>query len=108
MLSNDALKLLKWLSQQDNPLSKSEIKENCKLYKERSFKALVSKKYLTDILSLESGQWAKYRVNDSGVAYIEGVNRARMMTIREWMSFGLSVAAIITSIIALLMQAEIL
>lgn len=108
MLSNNALKLLKWFSEQKDLVSRSEAKENCKHYNDRSIEALVSGKYLKESLSLEGSQWTKYQITDAGEAYMQGVGRSKMMNVREWLSFGLSVAAIAISIIALLMQAEIL
>ena len=108
MISNNAIKLLKWFLKQEGSVSRLEAKENCKHYRDRSIEALASEKYIKESLSLEGKEWSKYQVTDAGEAYLQGVKRSRMMEVREWLSFGLSVSAIVISIIALLMQAGIL
>lgn len=108
MLSNDAFKLLKWLEQHDQWMTSNEIKKDCKFFDDRSFKALIDEKVLVTQLAEDGGNWAKYRIKDAGKAYLEGARYARSSNVREWISFGLSVAAIVISIVALLMQEGIL
>ena len=108
MLSNDAVKLLKWLEQHDQWMTQNEIKRDCKGFDDRSFKALMDEKVLAAHFVEDGDNWAKYRIKDTGKAYLEGARYARSSNVREWISFGLSVAAIVISIVALLMQEGIL
>ena len=104
MLSKNAVKLLKWLNSNDQWMTKSEIIAKCKYYDERALKALNSAKYINRDVNLDSQEWNSYRISDLGKAYLEGIALADMENIREWLSFGLSVAAIVISVIALLTQ----
>lgn len=107
MISNDAFKLLKWLKENDEWMDKKKIERECKYFSNRSFKAITEEKLAETRLSSGSS-WTEHRISDHGKAYLEGARYARQTNIREWLSFGLSIAAIIISIIALLMQAGIL
>ena len=108
MLSKNAVKLLKWMNKHDKWIGEPKISAELKHYNRRSLKALVGKEYLNKQYVESDSHWVEYRINDSGIAYLEGAKHARMTNVREWLSFGLSVSAIVISIIALLMQAEIL
>lgn len=108
MLSNDAVKLLKWLEQHDKWMTPDEIKSKCKTFNPRDLKALKTQEMVDTQLNMDGGGWHQHRISDLGKAYLEGARYARMTNIREWMSFWLSVAAIAISIIALLMQEGIL
>lgn len=108
MLSKDALKMLKWIADQNRWMDVSQIKGQYKNYDERNLKAIADKKYLERQINTEGKSWIAYRISDSGKAYIEGARYARQANFREWMSFVLSLSAIAISIIALLMQEGIL
>ena len=104
MLSNDAVKLLKWLEKHDQWMTPDEIGRDCKTFDPRELKALKDDKMVDTQLNLDGGSWSQYRISDAGKAYLEGARYARAADVREWLSFGLSIAAIVISIIALLMQ----
>lgn len=103
-LSKRSRKLLKWINRNDQWLTKSEVQQKCKLFDDRSFKAIFEEKYVDMRRSGDRAQWIQYRISESGKAYLEGAKLARQSDIREWLSLGLSVVAIIISIIALIMQ----
>ena len=104
MLSSDTVKLLRWFSRHDKWMTSKTIEKDCKHFSSRSFRVLVKEKYLESRLSDIDGQWAEYRISDMGKACVEGARYARTADVREWMSFGLSAAAIVISIIATIMQ----
>ena len=104
MLSNDAYKLLKWLEKHDRWMTQEEIEKECKCFNKRSLKAIITEILAETRLAEDGENWVEYRISDTGKAYLEGARDTRLADIREWMSFGLSVAAIVISIIALLMQ----
>lgn len=108
MLSKHSTKLLRWLAKQDRWLTKAEMQNECKYFDDRSFRAIHEEKYLLLRRAGDRAQLIQYRISDLGDAYLEGIKYARMADVREWLSFGLSVAAIVISIIALLTQSGIL
>lgn len=108
MLSKNALKMLKWIAKQNCWMNASQIKVQYKNFDERTLKAIADKKYVERQMDTEGSSWIAYRISDAGKAYIQGAKYARQANIREWMSFVLSLSAIVISIIALLMQEGIL
>lgn len=108
MLSNQSRKLLLWLKKEESWMTEQEVRDSCKHFREISFQAIKEKKYVKEKPDTDDIWRKQYIISDAGKAYLEGVNRSRTVNAREWLSFGLSVAAIAISIIALLMQEGIL
>ena len=107
MLSKDAHKLLNWFCANDGWRTMEEISQS-KKFSDRSLKALTKSNYVERSLDVDGECWVSYRISDLGLAYLDGAKLARASDIREWISFCLSVAAIVISIISMLMQAGIL
>ena len=107
MLSKDAHKLLKWFCANDGWRTVEEISKS-KKFSERSLDALTEAGYVEKTMHVDERLRFSYRISDLGLAYLDGAKLARASDIREWISFCLSVAAIVISIISMLMQAGIL
>lgn len=86
MLSNNAVKLLKWLEKNDRWLSQNQIESGCKSFENRAFRSLTSHKMVDSRLSEDSYDWAKYRINDHGKAYLDEVRSQRLPEFREWIN----------------------
>ena len=99
MLSKRSRKLLKWISKNDQWLTKSEVQQKCKHFDDRSFKAIAEEKYVDMRRSGDRAQLIQYRISDPGKAYLEGAKLAKQSNFREWLALFLSVIAIIISIV---------
>lgn len=87
MLSNDALKLLKWLEKHDQWMTKDQIAAGYKSFDDRSFKAITKEGCMETRLSESEGSWAEYRINAAGKAYLEAIPRQNLREMREWVNF---------------------
>lgn len=86
MLSNDAIKLLRWLNRHDQWMAPEKIKADCKKYNERAFRALLSHKMIDSRIALEGESWAEYRISDSGKTHLEGLSANKVSELREWVN----------------------
>lgn len=91
MLSNDAVKLLKWFEKHDEWITKTEIQRKCNVFDDRSFKALLTKDMIKSRLVDIDGEWAEYRIDDPGKSYLDGIRAKRLPELREWVNFLLPV-----------------
>ncbi len=112
ILSREAVRLLRWMRRNDEWKYRDELEKKCKYFSYRSFTALRTKK-LIDACVFEDevpdcdeygGTFypEHYRINDAGHAYLETVSVNWIPELREWIAIGISVIALIVSIIALI------
>lgn len=99
MLSKDAIKLLKWLEKHDRWMTPDKIKKDCRIFNERSFKALKAQKMIDIQMSMDDDNWAEYRINDSGKAYLDGLRAKRLPELREWISVVIGVGTFATGVL---------
>lgn len=86
MLSNDAVKLLKWLEQHDDWMAPEEIEKGCKTFDPRNLRELKDQKMVDTKLNIDDGSWVKYRINGVGEAYLQGLRAKRIPELREWLN----------------------
>lgn len=86
MLSHDAVKLLKWLQEHDHWMTPKKIKKDCKVFNDRTFKALITGKMVKIRLAEDGDNWTEYRISDSGKAYLEDLRAQRLPELREWIN----------------------
>ena len=113
-MSKDTVKLLRWLRGQDRWMYESEIQKAFSNFDYRSFRTLVIDKYIDGaVFEDEFPEYdeygnviypKQYRINDKGIAYLEELPRRWVLELREWIAIGISVAALLISITALLAQ----
>lgn len=99
MLSKDAIKLLKWFKRRDRWMSPDEIKMDCRIFNDRSFKALISEKMIENQFTESGNHWAKYRISDSGKAYLEGLRAKRLPELREWLNVAIGFVTFFTGVL---------
>lgn len=110
-LSKDSVRLLKWLRQNDDWKYQSEIENQYKRYDYRSFHALKELKLIDHcVFEDEIPEYDEYnrhyypehyRISDSGKAYLDGRASRWLPELREWIAIGISIVALVVSIIAL-------
>ena len=98
MLSNDAVKLLKWFEEHDEPMTLNEIQAKCPFFDARSLKALTSKKMVKCRFADIDGEWATYRIDDPGKAYLDQIRAQRLPELREWVNFLLPVLTFLSGL----------
>lgn len=98
MLSKRSVRLLKWLKNEDQWMTKTEIQEKCRHFDSRSFDAIVKAKYVCARLSVESDEWAKYRISDTGMAYLEGLS-PKLNELRDWSTAIIAIIPFISGVI---------
>lgn len=99
MLSNDAVKLLKWLETHDHWMTPNEIEKDCKTFDVRDLKTLKDKKMVDAQLNMDDGGWVKYRISNSGKAYLEGLRAQRLPELREWLNTLLALIPFLAGVI---------
>lgn len=115
MLSKTATELLKWFRDNDKWLYEYRLESECSNFDWRDFRALTENDYLLDWVDYneapihddDGGEIypKQYRISDAGKALLEE-NRRRVVDV--WITRGLSIAALIISILALLAEIGIL
>ena len=110
-LSKDTVKMLRWLNQNDEWKYFEEIEKKYKKFDSRSFNALKTAKLIDELVFDdeipdydEYGQLyypSHYRISERGKAYLEGRAAGFLPELREWITVGISIIALIVSIIAL-------
>lgn len=100
MLSNDAVKLLKWLEKNDQWMTPDEIKNGYKIFDPRDLKSLKDKTMVDKQLNLEGGDWNQYRINSDGKAYLQNLRAQRLPKVREWINFLLPVITFLGGLLA--------
>ena len=111
-LSKDSIKLLRWLRRNDTWKYVDEIEKQYKKFDYRSFKALLDAGFLDHcVFECEIPEYDEYgqtfypehyRISDSGKAFLEGLATRWIPELREWIAIGISVLALVVSIIALM------
>lgn len=111
-LSKDSIRLLKWLRRNDDWKYQSEIEKQYKRYDYRSFRALNELKLIDHcVFEDEIPEYDEYRqvyypehyrISDAGKAHLEGLPTRWIPELREWIAIGISVVALLVSIIALM------
>lgn len=86
MLSNDAVKLLKWLEKHDQWMTPNEIEEDYKNFDARDLKSLKDQKMVDVRLNMDEGSWVRYRIADPGKAYLQNLRAQRGPETREWIN----------------------
>jgi hypothetical protein len=86
MLSNDAIKLLKWFEKHDEWKTSDEIQKSLNTFDSRDLKALKDKKMLDYQMNLDEGDWSQYRINDAGKAYLQNLRAQRLPELRDWIN----------------------
>ena len=86
MLSNDAVKLLKWLEKHDQWMVPDEIGKGYETFNARDLKALKNNKMVDAQLNADDCSWVKYRISDQGKAYLESLRAQRAPEMREWIN----------------------
>lgn len=112
-LSKDAIKLLRWLGQNDDWMYYSEIEKKYKKFDHRSFSALKTTKLIEGCVFEDEipecdayGNMEyplHYRISDTGKAYIEGRVTEFIPELREWLAIGISLVALVVSVISLIL-----
>ena len=110
-LSKDAIKLLRWLNQNDDWRYRIEIEKSYKKFDYRSFNALKAARFIDAcVFEDEIAEYDEYgehyypehyRISDTGKAYLEGRVSKLLPELREWIAIGISVVALAVSVIAL-------
>ena len=98
MLSNNAVKLLKWLKQHDRWMTVEEIRDGCTDFDDRAMKTIVKEKYVKSTFSTDDGSWVKYRIDEPGIAYLESISAQRLPELREWINTAIPVAAFLAGL----------
>lgn len=97
MLSKQSRKLLRWFEKNDFLMTEQEARDSCKGFNDQSFQAIKEKKYI-EAKPDEDDIWRKkYRISDTGKAYLEGAKLEKNSRFREWMALFLSIVALLTS-----------
>lgn len=86
MLSNDAVKLLKWMENHDKWMTPGKIKDNCKAFDDGAFKSLIAGKMVNARLTENGDSWVEYRISDYGKAYLEDLRAKRLPEVRDWIN----------------------
>lgn len=97
MLSKQSRKLLRWLEKSNSWMTKQEIEDSCKHFKEMSFEAIKEKKYIKEKPDPDDIWGKKYHISDSGKAYLEGAKLEKQSRTREWVALILSIIALLVS-----------
>lgn len=113
-LSKNAIKLLSWMNRNDKWKYYSELEKGFKKFEHRSFHALQSAKYIDEcVFEMEIPEYdeyghqyypSHYRISDAGKAYLEGRFARWLPEFREWIAIGISIIALIVSVIALTLE----
>ena len=115
-LSKDAIQLLRWLYRHDQWCYIEVLQSRYKHYAYRSFEALKSSGLIEitvldrDFESPEYGADGveyfreSYRISDAGKAYLENMSKHWLPELREWVTVGISLVALILSIIAIISE----
>lgn len=115
-LSNDAVRLLRWLYKHDIWHHLDNLERNCKDFEYRALEALKDSGLVdTEVLDLdyENPVYEKdgneyflesYRISDAGKAYLESLPKGWLPEFREWIALGISLLALLISIIALVSE----
>lgn len=115
-ISRSAIRLLRWMRKDDQWRYYSELERECKHFTYRSFNALKNHGFIDscvfedDILDyddrLEAFYHWHYRISDQGEAYLETIVIDWIPELREWIAIGISIIALIVSIIAIISSAS--
>lgn len=112
-LSNDAIQLLRWLRRHDQWCYIEVLQNNYKRYEYRSFAALKDAGFVETTVfefDYENPEYdedgieyfrVSYRISDAGKAYLEELPNRWLPELREWVAVGISLIALILSIIAI-------
>lgn len=98
-LSSRSRKLLKWISKRDQWLTKAEIQQKCKSFNSSAFDAIVDEKLVAIRRSGDRAQLIQYRINDSGLAYLEGQKAKQLPEIRNWITATISVISFLSGLL---------
>lgn len=114
-LSKDAIKMLRWMRHQDCWAYIEDLQEY-KNYEYRTFAALKGADLVDATVfehDYENPEYDElgnecyresYRINDKGKAYLEDLPKHWLPEFREWIAVGISLIALIISIIALTLK----
>lgn len=113
-LSKDAVRLLRWMNRNDEWRYRSELEKKGKHFSYRSFNALQSAKLIEScVFEDEIPDYDEYgnkfypkhyRISDLGKAYLETISVKWIPELREWIAIGISIVALIVSVIALISE----
>ena len=98
MLSNDTIKLLKWMNKRNTWMTQNQIKADCKNFNEQSFKTITSEK-LADSRFADGDSWVEYRISESGKVCLKESKIRKLLDVREWISFLIPVISFVGGIL---------
>ena len=98
MLTNDTIKLLKWMGEKDKWMTQSQIKAEYKDFSDRSFKTITSKN-LVDSRFAVGDSWAEYRISELGKVRLKENQDQKLAALREWINFTIPVISFIGGIL---------
>lgn len=114
-LSKDAVKLLRWMRNHDQWLYFDTIEKDCHCFDIRSFSALKDAALIDCTVSdydyanpVEEELFGEvfleqFRISDKGKSYLENLLPGKMPELLEWITVAISIAALVISIIALVL-----
>lgn len=101
-LNKESLKLLRWLSRQDQSVSFNDFEKKCPYYDYERLTTLIADNLVTRTLSVNNADnctmdnclIGAYRISDKGKSCIEERNRQNLKRFCEFLTIVISIAAL--------------
>lgn len=103
MLRKSEERLLQWMVKQATPLSAAKIEGEYKNYRKQDLKSLYNQGYIRTTYNPDT-EWMDYVVDPKGEGYLRSAWRDTAVDVREWITLGIAVLALILSVISIALQ----